>query len=238
MGDAPSLGRQLWALACRHAGFILVCFAMLALLWLVENLLDGQITELDNMAYWLVVQHMRRDWLTPIMTTITDLAMPVTLVVVLVVVAAFAPGQRPGFCAMLNLGLVVVLNEVLKLLVHRPRPDGYRLVSEVGYSFPSGHAMVSMAFYGLLVWLIWRYERDRVWRVLFCLFFGCVIAGVGISRIYLGVHYASDVLAGYCVSLIWLVLFTKVVTPLFMPEPVNPPLFSSPPKEGEPPSAS
>lgn len=78
--------------------------------------------------------------------------------------------------------------------------------------------MISMAFYGLLIWMIWKYERDDVMRHVWCCLFGLIIVMVGISRVYLGVHYASDVVAGFCVSLIWLVFFTKVIAPAFMDE--------------------
>ena len=76
--------------------------------------------------------------------------------------------------------------------------------------------MVSMAFYGLVVWMVWRYEKDRILRIFLMLAFSLVIAMVGISRIYLGVHYASDVIAGFCVSLVWLMFFTRVFVPIFM----------------------
>ena len=73
--------------------------------------------------------------------------------------------------------------------------------------------MAAMAVFGLLAWCVWRYERNpRRLIALMCLF-ALVIVMVGISRIYLGVHYASDVLGGFCVSIIWLVLYTKVIAP-------------------------
>ena len=144
------------------------------------------------------------------------LASVVVLAVMAAVIAALAPGKAPGWCVAVNLVCVVALNTVLKYLVQRPRPDGFRLISESGYSFPSGHSMVAMAFFGLLIWMVWRYHRRDVMRVAWCACFGLVIVMVGVSRIYLGVHYASDVLAGFCVSLVWLVFYTRVVAPTFV----------------------
>ena len=74
--------------------------------------------------------------------------------------------------------------------------------------------MVAMAFFGLLVWFVWRYEKDRVRRALIIVAFCVIIAMIGISRVYLGVHFASDVIGGFCLSLIWLVFFTRIIAPL------------------------
>ena len=150
------------------------------------------------------------------MEAFTSLASVVVLAVIAAVIAALAPGKAPGWCVAVNLVCVVALNTVLKYLVQRPRPDGFRLISESGYSFPSGHSMVAMAFFGLLIWMIWRYHRRDAMRVVWCAVFGLVIVMVGVSRIYLGVHYASDVLAGFCVSLVWLIFYTRVVAPTFV----------------------
>ncbi len=217
----PHYWQRFLHLCRRHVRTILVCVALLCFLAILEDVWFGEIVRLDTLGYHFIVEN-RSDAVTPIMEEITSLASPVVLLVMLVIVAAFAPGRRPGLCATVNLVLVVLLNSVLKFIVHRPRPEGFRLISETGYSFPSGHSMVSMAFFGLLVWMIWRYDEDRTLRMLWSLFFVAVIALVGISRIYLGVHYTSDVLAGFCTSLIWLAFYPKVVAPVFLSEPVNP----------------
>ena len=73
--------------------------------------------------------------------------------------------------------------------------------------------MAAMAFFGLFIWLTWRYARDRRARVGLTAFLCVMIAAVGFSRVYLGVHYASDVFGGFCASLIWLAVYTKVAGP-------------------------
>ncbi|MBM6676987.1 phosphatase PAP2 family protein [Olsenella uli] len=190
--------------------------AALVFVWLLGEVASGEILRLDTLAYQLFVEHLRSDALTPVMQAFTSLASVVVLAVMAAVIAALAPGKAPGWCVAVNLVCVVVLNQLLKYLVQRPRPDGFRLVAESGYSFPSGHSMVAMAFFGLLVWMVWRYHRRDVMRVVWCAVFGLVIVMVGVSRIYLGVHYASDVLAGFCVSLVWLIFYTRVVAPSFV----------------------
>lgn len=96
------------------------------------------------------------------------------------------------------------MNYLLKLAFHRPRPGIASLVQASGYSFPSGHAMASLAFYGMLAFLLWSYFRESKTVYLGILFIGVLVLGIGISRIYLGVHYPSDVLAGYAAAGVWL----------------------------------
>ena len=103
--------------------------------------------KLDQMAYWLVVENLRSDWLTPIMESFSALATPVSLIAMLLVIAAFAPGKRPGWFCTVNLALAVLLNVVLKTLIQRPRPEGFRLAVESGFSFPRP-PMAAMAFFG------------------------------------------------------------------------------------------
>ena len=203
-------------LARENIKTLVLLAAALVFVWLLGEVASGEIMRLDTLAYELFVERLRSDALTPFMEAFTSLASVVVLAVLAAVIAALAPGKAPGWCVAVNLVCVVLLNTVLKVIVQRPRPDGFRLISETGYSFPSGHSMVSMAFFGLLIWMVWRYHRKDAMRVVWCVVFGVVIAMVGISRIYLGVHYASDVLAGFCVSLVWLIFYTRIVAPLFV----------------------
>ncbi|HHZ16715.1 MAG TPA: phosphatase PAP2 family protein [Peptococcaceae bacterium] len=97
-------------------------------------------------------------------------------------------------------------NEFLKWLFQRSRPDEmFRLVEVSGYSFPSGHAMVSFAFYGLLLYLLWVNLQTKKRKYFWAAVLGLLVLAIGLSRIYLGVHYPSDVLAGFAAGGVWLV---------------------------------
>ena len=216
--DVRGLAQGVLSYARENVRTIVVLLAALVFVWLLSEVAEGEIMKLDTLAYRFFVVTLRSDVMTPIMEGFTSLSSVAVILVMALVVAAFAPGKAPGRCVCANVVGALVLNQVLKFIVQRPRPDGYRLAVESSYSFPSGHSMISMAFYGLLIWMIWKYERDDVMRHVWCCLFGLIIVMVGISRIYLGVHYASDVIAGFCVSLIWLVFFTKVIAPAFVDE--------------------
>ncbi|MBY4797873.1 phosphatase PAP2 family protein [Collinsella sp. AGMB00827] len=193
---------------------ILACAAIFLLL--LREVTRTETIKIDAWAYSLIVERLRAPWLTPIMSAFSALASPIILAVLLLVIAAFAPGRRPGWCCTINLGLVALLNLGLKSIVQRPRPIGFRIAEASGFSFPSGHSMVAMAFFGLIVWLVWHYGKDQKRRVLLTAAFAIIIVMIGVSRIYLGVHYASDVLAGFMAALIWLAVYTRLAVPLFL----------------------
>lgn len=96
-----------------------------------------------------------------------------------------------------------ILNRLLKLYFERARPDLHRLIEIGGYSFPSGHAMNAFSFYSILAFLLWRHVPSPLGRVTVILISSFMIAAIGTSRIYLGVHYPSDVIAGYLASGFW-----------------------------------
>jgi undecaprenyl-diphosphatase len=99
-----------------------------------------------------------------------------------------------------------ILFASLKLLFHRARPDLHRLIEIGGYSFPSGHATNAFALYGILTFLLWRHISSQSGRIILIFISTLMIIMIGISRIYLGVHYPSDVIAGYFISGFWLTM--------------------------------
>ncbi|MFE3973519.1 MULTISPECIES: phosphatase PAP2 family protein [unclassified Peribacillus] len=99
-----------------------------------------------------------------------------------------------------------LLNLMVKLFFRRARPDLHRLIEIGGYSFPSGHAMNAFSLYSILTFLLWRHITAKWARVLLILFSMTMILSIGISRIYLGVHYPSDIIAGYLAGGFWIAI--------------------------------
>lgn len=96
---------------------------------------------------------------------------------------------------------------IIKLSVDRPRPSD-ALVVESSASFPSGHATIAIAFYGFLTYMLLR--EIKKYRVLTLAISIIIILAIGLSRLYLGVHYLSDVLVGYLIGVVWLVIGVKI----------------------------
>ena len=121
----------------------------------------------------------------------------------------------------INLVTITILNQLLKFVLQRPRPTEFKIINETGYSFPSGHSMISMAFYGFLIYLIYKNVKNKYLKTFLISFLSILIIMIGISRIYLGVHYTSDVCAGFLVSISYLVLYINFANKLVFEKEKN-----------------
>lgn len=212
------VGERMGSLLYENRRIVIASACLLVFIALLNRVLAGQIMVLDRAAIELMVEHVRAAWLTPVMEAVSFAVTPAPLIAG---IFATALGCRLRgvrgvgvFCAV-NLVGSTLLNQALKFAIQRPRPDvALRLVDIGGFSFPSGHSMAAMAFFGLLIWLVWHGVRSRGARSGLVTVLCVAICAVGFSRVYLGVHYASDVLAGFCASLAWLVAYTKVAGPM------------------------
>lgn len=105
----------------------------------------------------------------------------------------------------------VLLMSVLKLFFNRPRPLLPLIEPARGLSFPSGHAMMSATFFGLIIYFVYLQKIHPAIKVFVISLLVLFILSIGISRVYLRVHYASDVIAGFCMGVIWLIIAIKVL---------------------------
>lgn len=150
-------------------------------------------------------------WITSIMMVITYAGFSLTYLCLSPLVSVYLFYQKKILEAVfLNVSLISawVADDLLKISFERSRPMGEALTVAAGYSFPSGHAMVSLAFYGFLAFLLLNHSRDkRTRRAAAGLYI--LVLFIGFSRIYLNVHYTSDVLAGFLFGSIFLVASIK-----------------------------
>lgn len=105
----------------------------------------------------------------------------------------------------------LVLMVLLKQLFQRKRPLSPLLKAAKGLSFPSGHAIMAVTFYGLLIYIV-QHTIDHDWiRILITIFLITLALLIGFSRVYLRVHYASDVLGGFIIGLLWLLISLAII---------------------------
>lgn len=168
------------------------------------------INVIDTSVYNLITRMMSTD-ITAIMIFISYLGSATTLITLSIAFIILLKNKKNASYIVLNLILVFLLNRILKTIVARPRPAVLRLVVEDGYSFPSGHSMVSMGFYGFLIYLIWANIKNKKIKYPLIVLLSLLIISIGLSRIYLGVHYFTDVIGGFIIAILYLVIFIKFI---------------------------
>ena len=154
---------------------------------------------------------MISDFITPIAKFVTNFGGAIFLISLTVILFIVIKNKKIGVSILGNLVIVTILNQVLKAILQRPRPTEFRIVEETGYSFPSGHSMVSMAFYGYLIYLIYKHIENKYIKWTLIALLSILICTIGVSRIYLGVHYTSDVLGGFLISISYLIIYINLV---------------------------
>jgi undecaprenyl-diphosphatase len=159
----------------------------------------------DNQAI-SYVKHIRNEAMNNIFQDITmagNVVPTIALTVIVIVILVYLKKGRDALYFSLNILGIWGLNSLLKDIFKRTRPPGEWLVNAAGYSFPSGHAMIFMGFSLLLIYYILTFSRNKRGRWLLSIFVLTYAILVGLSRIYLGVHYLSDVLTGWSIATLW-----------------------------------
>jgi membrane-associated phospholipid phosphatase len=188
---------------------ILFILASLAFFMVTEEIFKEKDNQFDIRVFELIRPFITESR-TRIMWFITFFASPRFLFpanVALVLIFLFTKKQRwyTVKVPVVSLGSLTLMSS-LKLLFARTRPLDPVFQAARGFSYPSGHAMSAMTFFGLLIYLVWDNTKSMPVRWLLTILLVIIIFLIGFSRVYLRVHYASDVIAGFSLGLIWLVL--------------------------------
>jgi undecaprenyl-diphosphatase len=184
----------------------LASVSLLLFSWLAEEVVKQGTDRVDGSIRFLI-HKQASPLLTASMLFVTDLGnWPVILLGTLALLFIFwyrRDGDHIRLLLVTMLG-AGILDGVLKLAFHRPRPDPFFAAKPSTYSFPSGHALISLCFYCLIAGML-SLQLHKHWQraVVWCAA-GLIVGLIGLSRIYLGVHWPSDVLAGYAAALIWM----------------------------------
>ena len=159
---------------------------------------------------------IRNDHLTNILTIITNLGGAYALLAITTLLVLIKRNKKTSLFIALNLIFVFLISQVFKFIFRRSRPAEIFLVSATGYSYPSGHMMVSCAFYLYILYLIWITIKNKVLKIILLIVTIVLILSIGFSRIYLGVHYFTDVLGGLLLAIAYLMLFLKITNKILV----------------------
>lgn len=190
---------------------IIFFICIIVFLSILEDVFEYGILQSDIEVYKFINENFINDTNTNVLKIITNLGGAFIIIVIAILSLVLIKNKKLALTIPLNLVIITILNNVLKYIVQRERPDQLRLVNETSYSFPSGHSMISMAFYGYFIYLIYKYVKNRYIKSILIVLLLCLIVLIGFSRVYLGVHYTSDVLSGFVISIAYLALFTNIV---------------------------
>lgn len=178
--------------------FSVICYSVLS----YDNLV------IDTKVYSFIADNIMNDGLTSVLKVITELGGVAFTVLAGVLIFMFCKKIR--WFVTFDLVGVTVINQAIKHIVRRPRPNVLRLVEESGYSFPSGHSMVSMAFYGIVIYLVYKNVSNKYLKWLLITLLSLLILSIGFSRIYVGVHYFTDVAGGFLLGLAYLIIYINI----------------------------
>lgn len=201
----------------KNLKWVVLFICLVGFLALAEDVFNKEIMNGDIIGYKLISTFLISDFVTPIAKFITNFGGAIFLSIATVMLFLLIKNKKIGLSIISNIVIITILNQLLKRILQRPRPTEFRIVEETGYSFPSGHSMVSMAFYGYLIYLIYRYIKNKYVKWTLITILSILICLIGISRIYLGVHYTSDVLGGFLLSISYLVVYISSIKKL-LPE--------------------
>lgn len=196
----------------KNLKWMILFICLIGFLALAEDVFNKELMKGDIIGYHLISTYLISDNITPIAKVITYFGGAIHLISTAIILLLVIKDKKIGLSILSNLGIAAILNFLLKNILQRPRPTEYRLIDENGYSFPSGHSMVSMAFYGFLIYLIYQNIKNKKIKWTLICILSILIATIGISRIYLGVHYTSDVFAGFLVAIFYLILYTSIIS--------------------------
>lgn len=141
-----------------------------------------------------------------IITSTGNVAMVIAITLAIAIVLVYLKKKKEALLFTSNVMGLWIFNEVLKAVFKRPRPLGEWLVSATGYSFPSGHAMTFMGLSLLLGYYFLSFMKSRLMAAALTFMIINYSVFVGLSRVYVGVHYLSDVLGGWAGAMLWLSL--------------------------------
>lgn len=188
---------------------IILFVSLILFIFLTYNIFNNKIAFIDSYIEGIILS-IRNDKLTDIMTIITNISSAYALIVITILLLILIKNKKIPILITFNLIFSFLTSQLIKIILRRDRPVNISLVNAMGFSYPSGHSMVSMAYFGFIAYLVYKYIDNTIVKVILIITLFVSIFAIGFSRIYLGVHYFSDVLGGFLLSISYLMLFINI----------------------------
>lgn len=191
--------------------FVIYIVLVFSLSWIVIFLmfmedtleLGRGIIDTQVITYVLSVRNSQMNTFFKMVTKLGNVIPMIVLTLVICLILFYYKKKKESLFYGINILGVWFVNEILKQIFRRQRPQGIQLLSVVDFSFPSGHAMVTMASIILLIYFVIKFIKNKEIAYLLSVLLFIYALLIGISRIYLGVHYFSDVIVGWIIAGVW-----------------------------------
>jgi undecaprenyl-diphosphatase len=190
--------------------FLIVAGIFLLTLFLFIVIVNEMVLENENLDFTVFDQlkHITNASMTKAMLLITFFGSTYFLLPAYIVLIVYFLLFKKTRRLSLDVAAVGIISTIilfsLKAVFHRHRPLDPLVQNVNGFSFPSGHSFCAFTFFGLLIYILWNHEMDSFVRWMATIFFFLFAGAIALSRVYLHVHYASDVIAGFCLCIVWL----------------------------------
>lgn len=179
----------------KYLNFILAGILIAALVVIMVLIKNGGIVEFDNNVFNLVTrnENIPLENMYRVFTFLGSTIFIIVACLAILVICILMKKKKIGFVIVGSVAISTIVNNVIKLIFRRPRPEVRRLVVEKSFSFPSGHTMAAVTLYGILIFFVMRSKLNKKAKLAISIVLGLLPICVAISRIYLGAHFASDV---------------------------------------------
>lgn len=196
----------------KRSKYYLISFVLLLIIFIfIRNFLGDIVLNMDLSFRTFINEHVVRESITPVVKILTHLGGAAFLISITILTLLFIKDKNCFINVSLNLSIVYVLSVIFKNFIKRERPLDSLIPIPSDYSFPSGHTMCSVAFYGFLIYLVNKYVKNKILKVILNVLFVLSIVLVAFSRLYLGVHYFSDVIMGILLGILSLLMYINYV---------------------------
>lgn len=194
----------------KYLNFILAGILVVALVGIMVLIKNGGIVGFDDGVYNLVTRNTN-SFLDNTYKVFTFLASTLFVVSACVALLVFMKNKKIAGTIFGSVAISTIVNIVIKSIFRRPRPEVRRLVEEKSFSFPSGHTMAAVTLYGILIFFVMRSKLNKNVKIAISILLGLLPICVAVSRIYLGAHFASDVMGAVITSTALLLVETYFI---------------------------